>query len=223
MAHHESWRYLPALLGLLLLLPPVTGAGEEPAAPAAGQEVAPIRLEQSKSGSVLILEEDETGAAPKDPAVKDDGLSGQPAPALPPGHRAFRDQHVRFYVEDLPTGLDRAIKAAAASGGQLITYPIKGFDNMGPNERTLVFDARVYPSFLTKLEALGTVESPELGPSDFITVRLTVLKKKEPEERKPAAPDAGETKSPDGLIVIGAGIAAVLLFVALVLILRKKK
>ncbi len=139
-------------------------------------ETAGIRLRQSKSGSVLILEEKtEVKTAKGEPSRKDAGLSDRPVAPLPSGYKAFRDQHVRLYVKDVPAGLKDAVMVAQAASGQLINYPIKGFKNMGPNEKTLVFDARTYPVFIKKLETLGKVEQPEVGPSDFITVRLTVL------------------------------------------------
>ncbi|MEA1928723.1 MAG: hypothetical protein U9N73_10995 [Candidatus Auribacterota bacterium] len=140
------------------------------------KEAAEIHLRQSKSGSVLILEEPESGK--KAPAPDDDSLSGKAAKPLPAGYKAFRDQHVKLYVKDIPAGLDKAVQAAQASSGQVINHPIKGFENMGPNEKTLVFDSRTYPAFLKKLKLLGKVEFPELGPCDYVTVRLTVLKEK---------------------------------------------
>ena len=142
---------------------------------AGGNEAGDIHLRQSKSGSVLILEE--PASEKKDSSPKDDSLSGRPAEKLPTGYKAFRDQHIKLYVDDVQTGLDKALEVAQASSGQVINHPIKGFENMGPNEKTLVFDSRTYPSFLKKLKSLGKVESPELGPSDYITVRLTVLEK----------------------------------------------
>jgi len=137
------------------------------------KEVAGIQLRQAKSGSVLILEEPEVDK--KDLGSEDDSLSGRPAAPLPPGYKAFRDQHIKLYVKDIPTGLSKAVQLAQASSGQVINHPIKGFENMGPNEKTLVFDSRTYPAFVEKLKPLGKVECPEIGPSDYITVRLTVL------------------------------------------------
>jgi hypothetical protein len=138
-----------------------------------GKEVDGIHLRQAKSGSVLILEE--PSADKKDSGPEDDSLSGRPAAPLPAGYNAFRDQHIKLYVEDIPTGLNKAVQVAQSSSGQVINHPIKGFENMGPNEKTLVFDSRTYPSFVEKLKPLGKVECPEIGPSDYITVRLTVL------------------------------------------------
>lgn len=137
------------------------------------KETDDIHLRQAKSGSVLILEEPESDKT--DLASDDDSLSGRPAKKLPVGYKAFRDQHIKLYVNDIPTGLDKAIQVAQDSSGQVINHPIKGFENMGPNEKTLVFDSRTYPSFLKKLKELGKVECPEIGLSDYITVRLTVL------------------------------------------------
>ena len=137
------------------------------------KNVADIHLRQAKSGSVLILEEPES--AKKDLAPEDDSLTGRPAKKLPAGYKAFRDQHIKLYVGDVPTGLEKAVEVARASSGQVIPHDIKGFEKMGPNEKTLVFDSRTYPSFLKKLKSLGKVECPEIGPSDYITVRLTVL------------------------------------------------
>jgi len=137
------------------------------------KEVDGIHLRQAKSGSVLILEE--PAVDKEDLGSEDDSLSGRPAAPLPPGYKAFRDQHIKLYVEDIPTGLNKAVQLAQASSGQVINHPIKGFENMGPNEKTLVFDSRTYPAFVEKLKPLGKVECPEIGPSDYITVRLTVL------------------------------------------------
>ncbi len=146
----------------------------EPAAESLGEkEVDGIHLRQAKSGSVLILEEPAVDKI--DASSEDDSLSGRPAAPLPPGYKAFRDQHIKLYVEDIPTGLNKAVELAQASSGQVINHPIKGFENMGPNEKTLVFDSRTYPAFVEKLKPLGKVECPEIGPSDYITVRLTVL------------------------------------------------
>ena len=148
-------------------------AGEEVEAE---EEVVGVRLTQSKSGSVLVLEEPE--AKQKEPSSKDNGLSGRPARKLPAGYKTFRDQHVHFYAKDIQTGLKDALQSASAAGGRVITHPVKGFDNMGPNERTLVFDARTYPSFLKRLQSQGKVEHPEIGPCDYVTIRLTVLEAK---------------------------------------------
>ena len=137
------------------------------------KEIAGIQLRQAKSGSVLILEEPES--AKKDLAPEDDSLSGRPAEPLPAGYKAFRDQHIKLYVDNLPTGLNKAVQMAQDSSGQVINHPIKGFENMGSNEKTLVFDSRTYPLFVKKLKSLGKVECPEIGPSDYITVRLTVM------------------------------------------------
>jgi len=144
------------------------------------KDVGDIQLRQAKSGSVLILEE--PASDKKDSSPKDDSLSGRPAKKLPAGYKAFRDQHIKFYVEDISTGLDKAVEVAQASSGQVINHPIKGFENMGPNEKTLVFDSRTYPSFLEKLRSLGKVESPEVGSCDYVTVRLTLIE--EPKDQK---------------------------------------
>ena len=138
------------------------------------KDVGDIHLRQAKSGSVLILEEPATEKKDSSPD-EDDSLSGRPAEPLPAGYKAFRDQHIKLYVEDIPTGLGKAIEVAQASSGQVINHPIKGFENMGPNEKTLVFDSRTYSSFLEKLKSLGKVESPEVGPCDYVTVRLTLI------------------------------------------------
>lgn len=133
-----------------------------------------IRLRQAKTGSVLILEEPATPEKSADQG--DDSLSGRPAEPLPAGYRAFRDQHIKLYVDDVAAALGQAVQAARAASGEVINHPIKGFENMGPNEKTLVFDSRTYPMFVKKLKLIGEVESPEIGPSDYVTVRLTVLK-----------------------------------------------
>lgn len=143
------------------------------------QDVGDIRLRQAKSGSVLILEEPVSDK--NNLASGDDSLSGRPAEPLPPGYKAFRDQHIKLYLDNISIGLNKAVEAAQASSGEVINHPIKGFENMGPNEKTLVFDSRTYPSFVEKLKLLGKVESPEIGPSDYITVRLTVLKEEKTE------------------------------------------
>jgi hypothetical protein len=150
---------------------PVPAGETEPAAP-------PIRLQPASGSGVLILEEDTEAAWQQEPAPEDEDLSGRPAPPLPPGHQGFRDHHVTIYVSDTAAGLEDALRAATAAGGQLITHPISGFENLGPNERTLVFDARTYPVFLQRLESQGEAEYSEIGPSDFVTVRLTVIEKK---------------------------------------------
>jgi len=114
----------------------------------------------------------------QEPAPDDEGLSGRPAPPLPAGHQGFRDHHVVFYVSDPAAGLENALRTAAATGGQVINYPISGFENLEPDERILVFDARTYQSFLRRLRAQGEAVYSEIGPSDFVTVRLTVKEKK---------------------------------------------
>jgi len=178
-------------LVILGLLPLLAGCGpcpekERPAAPPASTPASaadsaaapPIRLQAASGSGVLILEEEAAIARRKGSAPDGDGLSDRPAPPLPPGHQGFRDHHVIVYVSDPAAGLDQALRAAAATGGQVITYPIAGFENLGPNERTLVFDARTYPSFLGRIEAIGEADYPEIGSSDFVTVRLTVREKK---------------------------------------------
>ncbi len=153
---------------------------ERPAAPAPspGEPEAgapPIRLQPAPGSGILILEDDTDAAWRQEQAPGEEGLSGRPAPALPPGHQAFRDHHVTVYVPDLEEGIEKALQAAAAAGGQVISYPISGFEDLGPHERTLVFDARTYPAFLRRVRDQGKAEYPEIGPSDFVTVRLTVI------------------------------------------------
>ena len=133
-----------------------------------------IRLQPAPGSGVLILEEETDASWEAEPAPEGDDLSGRPAPPLPPGHQGFRDHHVILYVSNPTTGMEDALQAATATGGQLITHPISGFENLQPNERTLVFDARTYPSFLQRLQKQGEAVYPEIGPSDFVTVRLTV-------------------------------------------------
>ena len=142
--------------------------------PAAEEKAPPIRLQAASGSGVLILEEE--GATDREPD-EDDSLSEKPPPPLPPGHRGFRDHHVVLFVPDQAVGLTAALQAATASGGQVITYPIAGFEDLGPEERTLVFDSRTYPEFLRKIESLGEAEYSAIGPSDFVTVRLTVKEK----------------------------------------------
>lgn len=138
----------------------------------------PIRLQAAPGSGVLILEEETDASRQQEPASEGQDLSGRPAAPLPPGHQGFRDHHVILYVSDPDAGMQNALQAATASGGQLITHPISGFENLGPNERTLVFDARTYPSFLKRLQKQGEAVYPEIGSSDFVTVRLTVEEKK---------------------------------------------
>ena len=92
-----------------------------------------------------------------------------------PDYRPFQDQRVKLFVPEVESALPRAVEIAQGSGGQVINYPIKGFENMGPNEKTIVFDMRTYDSFLTKLRALGRIEHPPVIRSDYVTVRLTLL------------------------------------------------
>ena len=146
--------------------------------PEAEAEAPPIRLQPASGSGVLILEEDSDASWQQETAPDDEGLSGQPAPPLPAGHQGFRDHPVVLYVPDPAAGLKNAAQAAAATGGQVINYPISGFENLGPDERILVFDARTYQSFLQRVRAQGEAVYSEIGPSDFVTVRLTVQKMK---------------------------------------------
>ncbi len=157
---------------------PGGAAAPTPAEEEARVSAPPIRLQPATGSGVLILEEDTDASWQQEQAPGDEDLSGRPAPPLPPGHQGFRDHHVTIYVADTASGLETALRAASASGGQVITHPISGFENLGPNERTLVFDARTYPSFLQRLESQGEAEYSEIGSSDFVTVRLTVIEKK---------------------------------------------
>ncbi len=156
---------------------PVAPAAKTPL-PAAEAGAPPIRLQPASGSGVLILEEDSDASWQQEPAPDDEGLSGRPAPPLPAGHQGFRDHHVVFYVSDPAAGLENALRTAAATGGQVINYPISGFENLEPDERILVFDARTYQSFLRRLRAQGEAVYSEIGPSDFVTVRLTVKEKK---------------------------------------------
>ncbi len=144
-----------------------------------GLEVSPppIRLQPAPGSGVLILEEEADASWQAEPAPEGDDLSGRPALPLPPGHQGFRDHHIILYVSNPTTGMEDALRAATAAGGQLITHPISGFENLQANEKTLVFDARTYPSFLQRLQKQGEAVYPEIGPSDFVTVRLTVEEK----------------------------------------------
>ena len=148
-----------------------------PPTPSLETKVPPVRLQEASAGGVLILEEDDYDSGIPGPAEGGDGLSERPAAPLPEGHQGFRDHHLVLYVSDTSAGLAEAIQAATESGGQLINYPISGFEDLGPDERTLVFDARTYPDFIRRLESLGDAEYAELGSSDFVTVRLTVREK----------------------------------------------
>ncbi|MCX6349066.1 MAG: zf-HC2 domain-containing protein [Candidatus Aureabacteria bacterium] len=129
--------------------------------PAAAPEAQPVRLRQSQVGSVLVLEEE----APSP--------GGEPAPAG--DYDPFQDHVVKLYVPDVSAGLPEAVNLAQAGGAQAINYPVKGFENLGPNERILVFDIRTYRPFLEKLKGLGRAEYLPLVRSDYVTVRLTVL------------------------------------------------
>ena len=171
---------LAALLVLLLIIPLALhqiGCEQKkrekiPAvsAPTPGEKPAPVKLRKSSHGSVLILDEG-TGKG-KAPAA---GQDIPPAKRKLPDYRPFQDQQVKLFVPDVKSALPQAVKVAQESGGQVITYSIKGFENMGPNEKTLVFDMRSYPPFLKKLESLGRIEHPPLIRSDYVTVRLTLL------------------------------------------------
>lgn len=131
-----------------------------------------IRLKPSGRGGVLVLEEE--GAEEESPPAGDEGLSGESSRPRA-DHPPFQDHHVKLYAAAVGPALGRAVNIAVASGAQVITYPIKGFENMGPNEKTLVFDYRTYRPFLKKVEALGRLEYGEIIRSDFVTVRFTVL------------------------------------------------
>lgn len=172
---------IAVLSGTLLILAgcgpcPVEERSAAPPAPSpvAGPEAPGVRLQESAGSGVLILEEDTDATWDSDPAPEDDGLSERPAPPLPPGHQVFRDHHVTLYVSDPAAGLEAALGAAAASGGQVINYQVSGFEDLGPGEKILVFDARTYPSFLQRIRELGEAVYTDIGPAEFVTVRLTV-------------------------------------------------
>ncbi len=185
MKYKKSLWFCSALIPAALFLLVPAGCGvkvEEDKAPpiaripdltpktTAPREETPVRLLQGQAGSVLILEEgeaEETGEAPE--AKK----------RRPPTYDPFQDQHVKVYVKEVEPSLKEAVQTATSSGGQIINHPVKGFEKMGPNERILVFDIRTYRSFLKKLEAVGMVEYQEIVQSDFVTVRLTILKEEE--------------------------------------------
>ena len=139
-------------------------------APTPGEKAEPVKLRKSSHGSVLILDEG-TGKG-KDSAA---GQDIPPAQRKLPDYRPFQDQQVKLFVPDVKSSLAQAVKVAQESGGQVITYSIKGFENMGPNEKTLVFDMRSYSPFLKKLQTLGRIEHPPIIRSDYVTVRLTLL------------------------------------------------
>lgn len=124
-------------------------------------EAAPAKLRRSRMSSVLVLDEPEEAAG---------------KPAGPPSSRAFQDQQAKLYVQEVSSALKKAVDLTLASGGQLISYPIKGFENMGPHERILIFPLVQYRNFLARLQTLGRVEHPPLISSDYVTVRLTVLR-----------------------------------------------
>lgn len=134
-----------------------------------------IRLQQSQAGSVLILEEETAVEAQPVSRGKGAGSPLRPPERRMPDYNPFQDQHVRVYAKEVQPALEEAARIALSSGGQVINYPIKGFENMGPHERTLVFDIRTYRLFLERLQSLGRVEHPMIVRSDFVTVRLTVL------------------------------------------------
>lgn len=146
--------------------------------PEAEPEAPPIRLQPAAGSGILILEDGGDAAWRQEQAPADEELSGRPTPSLPAVHQGFRDHHVILYVPDPAAGLENALQAAAATGGRVISYLISGFEDLGPDERTLVFEARIYQSFLQRLRAQGETVYSEIGPSDFVTVRLTVKEKK---------------------------------------------
>lgn len=141
-----------------------------PAPTPAGKE-QPVRLKKSSHGSVLILDE---GSSKEKAPAGGEGLNPSPQKKMP-DYRPFQDQQIKLFVPAVEGALPQAVKIAQASGGQVIDYAIKGFENMGPNEKTLVFDMRTYRAFLEKLGALGRIEHPRIIRSDYVTVRLTVL------------------------------------------------
>ena len=151
--------------------PAATTPAPDSSASADEEKVEKIKLEQSSSGGVLILDEGDTGDTQATGA--DDGLSGKKKPRV--DYPPFRDQHVKLYVDNINSAFPEAVRMASASGAQVIDYAIKGFENMGPNEKTLVFDYRTFRPYLKKISALGRVEHLPIERSDFVTVRLTVL------------------------------------------------
>lgn len=135
--------------------PPAPALSPSPApAPTA---VPPVRLRQGPSGSVLVLEEEGSAPAPEG------------------DYDPFQDHLVTLRVGDVSAALPRAVDLALAGGAQPINYPVKGFENLGPNERVLVFDIRTYRPFLEKIAEIGRVECLPLKRSDYVTVRLTVV------------------------------------------------
>jgi len=170
---------LAGFLTLLFVIPLVfhqigcdqkkTGKTAAVSLPTPGQKQPPVKLRKSSHGSVLIL--DEGGAKGKKTAG---GEINHPNQKMP-NYRPFQDQQVKVFVSDVEGALPRAVKIALGAGGQVIKYPIKGFENMGPNEKTLVFDMRTYRPFLKKLQVLGRVEHPPIVRSDYVTVRMTLL------------------------------------------------
>ena len=163
-------------IGAVLVLGYLSGCRREAAppprtTPTSEEEAENIRLQQSSSGGVFILEEGDD--AKKKPPAGKEGLDDRRRP--PAKYPAFRDQHVTVYVDAVGPALEEAVKLAVSSGAQVINHPIKGFENMGPNERTLLFDYRTFRPYLKKLEAVGKIEHPKVERSEFVTVRLTVL------------------------------------------------
>ncbi len=142
----------PAATPAPVVTPAPAAAAVTPAAPSG------IRFRAARTGGVLIVEEPE----------------GAPAP--PASRRPFQDHFVVIKVADPDAALPALEGLLGEMGGSAIGYPVKGFENLQPNERLALFDQRDYQGFLQALEKLGKVEYPPLDDSDFITVRLTLLK-----------------------------------------------
>jgi len=119
------------------------------------------RLRAGRTGGILIVEEPE----------------GLPPRKNPPPE-AWGDHFVTIVVADSVGTLDRIDSLVGELGGSIIGHPVKGFENMGPNEKLVLFDGRVYPIFLERLKEIGQLKHPPVQDAEFITARLTVTEKK---------------------------------------------
>ncbi|HOO76837.1 MAG TPA: zf-HC2 domain-containing protein [bacterium] len=144
-----------------------SGSGEAAAAPTAPPATPPAaahpRLRSAPSGGVLIIEEPEGG----------------PSSGGPPPEMVFQDHFVTLTSSDPGTALVAVENTVGELGGQLIGYPITGFENVEENERVVVFDLGGYKDFLDRLKTLGELTYEPVKNSEFVTAKVTVV----PEQR----------------------------------------